>query len=128
MSYEKSVGDIVCRFNTEVLELQRYIGFIKAKSSVYIRHIFDINKVLRENALPHLRPKVRDRDQVAKSLTKTARIPDPMAKLKKAKDIDGYISQFPADIQVILEKVRETIHQAALEAKETISYMMPAFK
>src|SRR3984957_1706045 len=51
-----------------------------------------------------------------------------MAKPKKAKDIDGYISQFPADVQAILEKVRATIRQAAPEAKETISYMMPAFK
>ncbi len=51
-----------------------------------------------------------------------------MAKPKKAKDIDGYISNFPADVQAILEKVRETIRQAAPEAKETISYMMPAFK
>ena len=51
-----------------------------------------------------------------------------MAKPKKAKDIDGYISQFPADVQAILQKVRETIRHAAPEAKETISYMMPAFK
>src|SRR6516164_5133250 len=51
-----------------------------------------------------------------------------MAKPKKAKDIDGYISQFPADVQAILEKVRTTISSAAPEAKETISYMMPAFK
>jgi uncharacterized protein YdhG (YjbR/CyaY superfamily) len=51
-----------------------------------------------------------------------------MAKPKKAKDIDGYISQFSADVQAILQKVRETIRHAAPEAKETISYMMPAFK
>ena len=51
-----------------------------------------------------------------------------MAKPKKAKDIDGYISQFPADVQAILEKVRATIRHAAPEAKETISYQMPAFK
>ena len=51
-----------------------------------------------------------------------------MPKSQKAKDIDDYISKFPADVQVILEKVRETIRQAAPEAKETISYMMPAFK
>jgi len=48
--------------------------------------------------------------------------------MAKAKDIDSYISKFPADVQVILEKVRETIRHAAPEAKETISYMMPAFK
>jgi uncharacterized protein YdhG (YjbR/CyaY superfamily) len=51
-----------------------------------------------------------------------------MAKPKKAKDIDGYISQFPADVQAILEKVRAAIHHSAPEAKETISYLMPAFK
>ena len=51
-----------------------------------------------------------------------------MAKPQKPKDIDGYISQFPADVQAILEKVRTTISQAAPEAKETISYLMPAFK
>ena len=51
-----------------------------------------------------------------------------MAKPKKAKDIDGYISQFPADVQAILQTVRSTISSAAPEAKETISYMMPAFK
>ena len=51
-----------------------------------------------------------------------------MAKPQKPKDIDGYISQFPADVQAILEKVRATIRHAAPEAKETISYLMPAFK
>jgi uncharacterized protein YdhG (YjbR/CyaY superfamily) len=51
-----------------------------------------------------------------------------MAKPNRAKDIDGYISQFPADVQAILQKVRATISGAAPEAKETISYLMPAFK
>ena len=51
-----------------------------------------------------------------------------MAKAQKPTDIDGYISQFPADVQAVLQDVREAIRQAAPEAKETISYMMPAFK
>ena len=51
-----------------------------------------------------------------------------MPKPKRAKDIDGYISQFTADVQAILQKVRTTISSAAPEAKETISYLMPAFK
>jgi uncharacterized protein YdhG (YjbR/CyaY superfamily) len=51
-----------------------------------------------------------------------------MAKPQKPKAIDGYISQFPADVQAILEQVRKTICHAAPEAKELISYMMPAFK
>jgi uncharacterized protein YdhG (YjbR/CyaY superfamily) len=51
-----------------------------------------------------------------------------MAKPKKAKDIDGYISQFTARVQAILQKVRTTISSAAPEAKETISYLMPAFR
>jgi uncharacterized protein YdhG (YjbR/CyaY superfamily) len=48
--------------------------------------------------------------------------------MAKPKDIDGYISQFPADVQAILEKVRAAIRQAAPDAKETISYQMPALK
>src|SRR5215469_16874 len=51
-----------------------------------------------------------------------------MPKPKRAKDIDGYISQFPPDVQAILQKVRTTISGAAPEAKEAISYLMPAFK
>ena len=51
-----------------------------------------------------------------------------MAKSEKPKDIDNYISKFPAAVQVILGKVRATIRHAAPEATETISYMMPAFK
>jgi uncharacterized protein YdhG (YjbR/CyaY superfamily) len=51
-----------------------------------------------------------------------------MAKSQKPKDIDSYISKFPADVQAILQKVRGVIRHAAPEAKETISYMMPAFK
>jgi uncharacterized protein YdhG (YjbR/CyaY superfamily) len=51
-----------------------------------------------------------------------------MAEARRPKDIDTYISQFAADVQAILSKVRETISQAAPAAKETISYQMPAFK
>lgn len=50
-----------------------------------------------------------------------------MAQTQGPKDIDSYISQFPADVQKILERVRTTISQAAPEAKEIISYQMPAF-
>jgi uncharacterized protein YdhG (YjbR/CyaY superfamily) len=48
--------------------------------------------------------------------------------MAKPENIDGYISQFPADVQAVLQKVRETIRRAAPEATETISYMMPAFR
>ena len=51
-----------------------------------------------------------------------------MAKPEASKDIDGYISKFPDEVQAILEKVRATISQAAPDAKEVISYQMPAFK
>jgi len=51
-----------------------------------------------------------------------------MAKTHKPQDIDSYISQFPGDIQAILEKVRATIRQASPDANETIRYQMPAFK
>lgn len=51
-----------------------------------------------------------------------------MPKPSGTTNIDGYISQFPADTQAILEKVRATIRNAAPDAKEVISYQMPAFK
>ena len=40
--------------------------------------------------------------------------------MAKPKDIDSYISQFHADTQAILEKVRATIRQAAPDAKEAV--------
>ena len=42
--------------------------------------------------------------------------------------IDEYINTFPPDIQKILERIRQTVREAAPEAIETISYQMPAFK
>ncbi|HET6558641.1 MAG TPA: DUF1801 domain-containing protein [Prolixibacteraceae bacterium] len=44
-----------------------------------------------------------------------------------AKNIDDYIAQCPAEVQAILQELRETIRKAAPEAQETISYMMPTF-
>lgn len=42
-------------------------------------------------------------------------------------NIDEYIAGFPDNIQKKLQQIRATVHQAAPEAKETISYQMPAF-
>lgn len=41
--------------------------------------------------------------------------------------IDEYISQFPNEVQIILQKLRNEIKQAAPEAVEKISYQMPTF-
>ncbi len=41
--------------------------------------------------------------------------------------VDEYIGAFPADVQAILERVRQAIRQAAPEAIETISYSIPTF-
>jgi uncharacterized protein YdhG (YjbR/CyaY superfamily) len=45
----------------------------------------------------------------------------------KPKSIDEYIEAFPPEKQAILEKIRQTIRDAAPAAQETISYSMPAF-
>jgi uncharacterized protein YdhG (YjbR/CyaY superfamily) len=42
--------------------------------------------------------------------------------------IDEYIAMFPEPIQEILQELRATIKDAAPDAKEVISYQMPAFK
>ncbi len=44
------------------------------------------------------------------------------------KTIDDYIDSFTQNIQTLLQQIRNTIHEAAPDAKETISYQMPAFK
>ena len=42
--------------------------------------------------------------------------------------IDEYIASSRSDIQPILERIRQIISEAAPEAKEVISYGMPAFR
>ena len=42
--------------------------------------------------------------------------------------IDEYIRTFPSDVKAILQNIRDTVHCAAPEATEAISYNMPAFK
>ncbi|MGO4773781.1 iron chaperone [Flavobacterium sp. W22_SRS_FK3] len=48
--------------------------------------------------------------------------------IPKPANIDEYIGGFPNDVQEILERVRMTIQKAAPDAKEKISYSMPAFE
>ena len=41
---------------------------------------------------------------------------------------EAYIRTFPADVQTVLETVRQTIRAAAPDAVETIAYGLPAYK
>jgi uncharacterized protein YdhG (YjbR/CyaY superfamily) len=45
----------------------------------------------------------------------------------KPNSIDEYISDFPKEIQAILNQIRTTIKNAAPQAEEKISYGMPSF-
>jgi uncharacterized protein YdhG (YjbR/CyaY superfamily) len=45
----------------------------------------------------------------------------------KPKDVDEYLSGFPKEIQKKLEELRTAIRKAAPDAKEIISYQMPAY-
>lgn len=44
------------------------------------------------------------------------------------KTIDEYHKEFPKEIQVKMQTIREWVHQIAPEAEEVISYQIPAFK
>jgi uncharacterized protein YdhG (YjbR/CyaY superfamily) len=44
------------------------------------------------------------------------------------KNIDEYIALQPEKVQVLLEKLRQTIKSVAPDAEEVISYKMPAFR
>ena len=48
--------------------------------------------------------------------------------MNKANNIDEYISNYPHEIQEILQQIRITIKQSAPEAEEGIAYGMPAYK
>ena len=41
--------------------------------------------------------------------------------------IDAYISQFPSDVQKILQKIRTIVQLAAPDATEAIKYQIPTF-
>ena len=41
--------------------------------------------------------------------------------------IDEYIATFPLEVQKILNSLRQTVHAAAPQATEKISYQMPTF-
>lgn len=43
-------------------------------------------------------------------------------------EVDKYISNFPKDIQEILNKIRKIILEEAPDASESITYKMPAYK
>jgi uncharacterized protein YdhG (YjbR/CyaY superfamily) len=42
--------------------------------------------------------------------------------------IDTYITQFPPEVQALLQQMRQTIQKAAPSATEAISYQIPTFK
>jgi len=44
------------------------------------------------------------------------------------KTIDEYIATFPKNVQSALQELRQVIRETAPEAKEAISYQMPAFR
>jgi uncharacterized protein YdhG (YjbR/CyaY superfamily) len=46
----------------------------------------------------------------------------------KPKNIEEYIAAFPEEVQAKLLEMRATVHEAAPEAQEAISYGMPTFK
>lgn len=50
-----------------------------------------------------------------------------MTDQKQFTTINEYIQSFPDEVQAVLEKVRQVIHETAPNAVETISYNMPTF-
>ncbi len=52
---------------------------------------------------------------------------DAMDRTTRWASMDAYMAAAPPDRRALLEQLRATIHAAAPEAEETISYSMPAF-
>ena len=51
-----------------------------------------------------------------------------MIKAPSYQTIDEYIQLFPAEVQRILQELRQAIHSAAPQAQEAIAYGIPTFK
>lgn len=47
--------------------------------------------------------------------------------MQTVKNIDEFISNYPKDVQIILERIRETIRDAVPDLGEKISYGIPTF-
>lgn len=47
---------------------------------------------------------------------------------KKNQEIDNYIENFPKEVQIILQKIREEIQKTAPRAEEVMSYGIPTFR
>ena len=43
-------------------------------------------------------------------------------------NVDQYIATFPPEVRAVLQRVRQVVREAAPDAREVISYRMPAFK
>ena len=43
-------------------------------------------------------------------------------------NVDDYIAMFPPEVQAVLRQVRQVVREAAPQAREVISYRMPALK
>jgi uncharacterized protein YdhG (YjbR/CyaY superfamily) len=50
-----------------------------------------------------------------------------MAERSAPETVDEYIAGFPPEVRTILRKIRRTVKAAAPEARERISYRIPAF-
>lgn len=48
--------------------------------------------------------------------------------MRRSKEVDVYIKNFPKGTQTILNKVRSTIRKAVPQAEETMSYGIPTFR
>jgi len=50
------------------------------------------------------------------------------SRIPAAKNVDDYIQRYPADVQPMLRKIRQTIRKTAPKAEEVISYQIPGYK
>ncbi len=67
--------------------------------------------------------------KATKSTSKASPKSSPEASTRSAPStIDEYIASFSPQVQRALQRIRRTIRQAAPDAKEAISYQIPAFK
>jgi uncharacterized protein YdhG (YjbR/CyaY superfamily) len=51
-----------------------------------------------------------------------------MKNMKEYSDIDAYIADAPAEVQPVLQKIRQTVQAVAPQAEEAMRYGLPTFR
>ncbi len=124
--------DTAPRLVTVPADLQQALDRDPAASARFRQHAYTRRKELVDWITNAKRAETRQArlSQILQGLRRPEPTTKPIRKTMPTAPtptIDSYIAGFPPDVQVVLQKVRATIHKAAPDAQEAMKYGIPTF-